>query len=97
MLVELSSQSEAMSRQIRKGFVNISKLLRLWLDEAVDQDLLKPGLNHTEIANFLVITLNGAAAIYTSSRDAAVIDQTVEQLHFYIQQLKIKSRNDFIL
>ena len=89
MLVELSGQSEAMGRQIRRGFVTISRLLRLWFDEAADEGLLKSGLNHKEIANFLVIALNGAAAIYTSSKDKAVIDQTVEQLHFYIRQLKI--------
>lgn len=88
MLVELSGQSQAMGKQIRRGFVSISRLLRLWLDEAGDEGLLKDGLNHKEIANFIVIILNGAAAIYTYSKDQAIVDQTVEQLCFYIEQLK---------
>jgi len=88
MLVELSGQSDPMSKQILRGFVRISKLIQAWLDEAAGLGLLKPGLNHTEVANFIVISLNGAAALYTSSRDNAIIDQTVKQLGFYVQQLK---------
>lgn len=88
MLVELSGQSDPMSKQILRGFVRISKLIQAWLDEAADLGLLKSDLNHTEIANFIVISLNGAAALYISSRDNAIIDQTVKQLGFYVQQLK---------
>ena len=88
MLVELSGQSDPMSKQILRGFVRISKLIQAWLDEAANQDLLKPDLNHKEIANFIVISLNGAAALYTSTRDDAVVDQTIEQLTFYVRQLK---------
>lgn len=88
MLVELSGQSDPMSKQILRGFIRISKLLQAWLDEAADQGLLKPGLNHKEIANFIVISLNGAAALYTSTRDATIVDETIQQLGFYVQQLK---------
>jgi TetR/AcrR family transcriptional repressor of nem operon len=88
MLVELSGQSDPMNKQILRGFVRISKLIQVWLDEAADQGLLKPGLDHKEIANFIVISLNGAAALYTSTKDNAIVDQTVKQLRFYVQQLK---------
>jgi len=88
MLVELSGQSDPMSKQILRGFVRISKLIQAWLDQAADQGLLKPGLNHKEIANFIVISLNGAAALYTSTRDDTIVDQTIEQLGFYVRQLK---------
>ena len=88
MLVELSGQSDPMSKQILRGFVRISKLIQAWLDEAATQGLLKPDLNHKEIANFIVISLNGVAALYTSTRDNAIIDQTIGQLGFYVQQLK---------
>ena len=88
MLVELSGQSDPMSKQILRGFIRISKLIQAWLDQAADQGLLKPGLNHKEIANFIVISLNGAAALYTSTRDDAIVDETIGQLGFYVQQLK---------
>lgn len=88
MLVELSGQSDPMSKQILRGFVRISKLIQTWLDEAADLGQLKRGLNHKEIANFIVISLNGAAALYTASRDGTIIDQTIDQLHYYVQQLR---------
>jgi TetR/AcrR family transcriptional repressor of nem operon len=88
MLVELSGQSESMSRHILRGFVRLSRLLRLWLEEADEKNMLKKDLNHKEIANFVVISLNGAAALYTASRDAAILDQTILQLKHYLDQLR---------
>lgn len=88
MLVELSGQSAPMSKQILRGFVRLSGLLRSWLQEAQGKSLLQANLDLKEIANFIVITLNGAAALYISSRDRSILDQTVRQLRFYINQLK---------
>jgi TetR/AcrR family transcriptional regulator, transcriptional repressor for nem operon len=88
MLVELSGQSADMSKQILRGFVRLSRLLRLWLEEADEKGMLKADLNHKEIANFIVISLNGASALYTASRDTAILDQTIQQLCCYIDQLK---------
>jgi AcrR family transcriptional regulator len=88
MLVELSGQSASMCKNILHGFVSLSKLLQKWLEEAGKAGLLKEGLNHKEIANFIVISLNGAAALYISSRDRAILEQTINQLRFYIHQLK---------
>ncbi len=87
-LVELSGQSGAMSRHILRGFVRFSRLLRSWLKEADQKGLLKDGLNLKEISNFIVITLNGAGALYSSSRDPSIWKQTINQLHFYVNQLK---------
>ena len=63
MLVELSGQSASMSKQILRGFVRLSGLLRAWLQEAHDKGLLQADLDHQEIANYIIITLNGAAAL----------------------------------
>jgi TetR/AcrR family transcriptional repressor of nem operon len=88
MLVELSGQSESMSRQILRGFVRLSGLLRSWLQEAAVKGMLKETLDFKEIANFIIISLNGAAALYISSRDRSVLELTIRQLRFYIQQLR---------
>ncbi len=90
MLVELSGQSASMSKQILRGFVRLAGLLRSWLQEAHEKGLLQANLDHQEIANFIIITLNGAAALYISSRDRSILDQTLRQLYFYINQLKKK-------
>lgn len=88
MLVELSGQSASMSKQILRGFVRLSGLLRSWLEEADQKGLLQPGLDFKEIANFIIISLNGAAALYISSRDRSILGQTIRQLQTYINQLK---------
>jgi TetR/AcrR family transcriptional regulator, transcriptional repressor for nem operon len=79
-LVELAGQSSAMSDHVLKGFKAFSALLRLWLD-----------LNLDGIANFLVISLNGAAPLYAASRDPAIWQQTLAQLHLYLKCLSKQS------
>ncbi|CAB5111623.1 hypothetical protein D3OALGA1CA_5734 [Olavius algarvensis associated proteobacterium Delta 3] len=88
MLVELSGQSASMTRHILRGFIQMSRLIQHWLEEAEDQGLIRPGLDHREISNFIVISLNGAAALYISSRDPLILDTTIKQLQQYVGQLK---------
>jgi len=88
MLVELSGQSASMSKQILRGFVRLSGLLRTWLEEADQKGMLRENLDLKEVSNFIIISLNGAAALYISSRDRNILDQTVRQLKSYIRQLK---------
>ena len=90
MLVEMSGQSDTMGRHILKGFVGFSKLFQSWLTEAETAGLLKAGLDYREISNFVVITLNGAATLYMSTRDGSVLQQTNDQLSFFIRQLSGK-------
>jgi hypothetical protein len=77
-----------MSKQILRGFVRLSGLLRSWLEEADHKGMLQAGLDFKEITNFIIISLNGAAALYISSRDRLILEQTIRQLRFYISQLK---------
>ncbi len=88
MLVELSGQSDSMGRQILKGFVGFSKLFQSWLTQAETAGLLKPDLDYREISNFFVITLNGAATLYMSTRDRTILQQTNDQMRFFIGQLR---------
>jgi AcrR family transcriptional regulator len=88
MLVELSGQSASMSRQILRGFVRLSSLLRSWLEEADQKGMLQAGLDFQEIANFIIISLNGAAALYISSRDRSILEHTIHQLRYYLKQLR---------
>ena len=88
MLVELSGQSSSMASSILKGFVKFSGLIRDWLKEADQKEMLKDGLDLDEIAHFIVISLNGAAPLYAATRDSRVWKQTISQLHYYIDQLR---------
>ena len=88
MLGELSGQSSTMTRHILRGFVQFARLIEKWLVEADEQGLLKPDLDLKGTANFIVISLNGAAPLYAASRDAAVLDYTVQQLLYFLDQLR---------
>lgn len=88
MLVELSGQSEPMSRRIRAGFMDLSALLASWLDEAEEKGILKKGVNHGEVADFIVIAINGATALYTASRDRRFLRETSGQLRAYLRQMR---------
>jgi len=88
MLVELAGQSDAMSRHLLQGFERLGGLLCAWLEQADQQGLLKENLHFSEIADYIIISLNGAAALYAAGRDPAILDHTVNQLHFYIRQLR---------
>ncbi|MCK4986665.1 MAG: hypothetical protein KAS40_14140, partial [Desulfobacterales bacterium] len=77
-----------MSDRLLQGFNQLAGLLCAWLEQADQQGMLKADLNFKEIANFIIISLNGAAALYASNRDPAILDQTVSQLRFYIRQLE---------
>ena len=88
MLVELSGQSSSMAGSILKGFIKFSGLIRDWLKEADQKEMLKDGLDLDEIAHFIVISLNGAAPLYAATRDSRVWKQTISQLRYYINQLR---------
>jgi TetR/AcrR family transcriptional regulator, transcriptional repressor for nem operon len=86
-LVELAGQSSVMSDHVLKGFRDFAALLRQWLEEARQQGRLRDGLNPDEIADFLVISLNGAAPLYAASRDPAVWQHALAQLRAYLTYL----------
>jgi TetR/AcrR family transcriptional repressor of nem operon len=88
MLVELSGQSASMNKQILRGYVRFPKLIRSWLEEADQKELVKKGLDFKEIANFIVIAINGAVTLYSANRDPNIWKQTINQLRFFINQLK---------
>ena len=91
-LVELAGQSPAMSRHVLQGFEAFSGLLRRWTEEAESQGRLKDGLNLDEIADFIVVALNGAIPLYAASKDPLVWQRTMAQLYFYLNTLKKPER-----
>ena len=89
MLVELSGQSNTMGNCILKGIIGFSEVITLWLKEAYEKNMLKPGLNFNEISKFIVVAINGCAALYPSTRDPEIWKLTLKQIKYYINGLKI--------
>jgi TetR/AcrR family transcriptional regulator, transcriptional repressor for nem operon len=91
-LVDLAGQAPTMSNYVLEGFQGFTELLRHWLGEADQQGLLGDDLNHREIADFIVVSLNGAAPLYAASQDPAVWQHTLSQLQFYIRSLRSQAK-----
>ncbi len=87
-LVELSKQPSDMGKQVLRGFKSFSKLMCSWLDEAYQKGMLKEGLDHQAIADFIMISLSGAGPLYACSKDPAMWRETMSQLRFFIRQLR---------
>jgi TetR/AcrR family transcriptional regulator, transcriptional repressor for nem operon len=84
MLVELSGQSEVMQKRIWSGIEGFSRLMASCLAEAEEKGIIRPGLDHAEISAFIIIVLNGAAALYAATKDPLVWQRTISQLHIYL-------------
>ena len=88
MMVELSGQSQQKAENVQRGILGFSHVLGSWLSEAEKKGMLKPGVNIENVSLFIVITLNGCAALYTTTHDKRIIDVTLLQICHYITSLK---------
>ena len=88
MLVEFSTQSNLMSNHILKGILGFSKLIKQWLTEADNKQMLKTDLNINEIADFIITSLSGCAALYAPTKDVRILDTTISQINYYLDQMK---------
>jgi len=87
-LVELSGQSPVMSGRIVEGFMQFSDLLASWLEEAKSGGTLKRGVRIKEVADFIVTSINGAAALYVATRSHRFPQSIERQLTAYLQTLR---------
>lgn len=90
MIVELSGQSEHMQNRIRQGFDGFEQRMANWLGEAERKGIIRAGSDHAEISGFIIIVLNGAAALYAATKDAVIWQRTIRQLRSYLEQLRLK-------
>jgi AcrR family transcriptional regulator len=87
-LVELSGQSAAMSGRIMEGFTHFSDLLASWLEEAKSEGKLRPGVRIREVADFIVTSINGAAALYAATRNSRFPQAIEHQINTYLRMLR---------
>ncbi|MBI5015048.1 MAG: TetR/AcrR family transcriptional regulator [Deltaproteobacteria bacterium] len=85
LLVELSGQSPPMAARILRGFDGFAARLAGWLREAQTKKILRSEANPEEIAEFLVIALNGATALFSARQDPKVLEQTIRQLCCHLE------------
>ncbi len=84
LLVELSGQSPSMAAQILRGYDAFAEHLARWIAEGQAKKLLRTDANPREIADFLVIALNGATALFSARQDVEVLERATRQLRHYL-------------
>jgi TetR/AcrR family transcriptional repressor of nem operon len=87
-LVDLTGVAPTMSHHVLTGFTGFAGLLRRWLEEAAQQGMIRDEVNLNEVADFMVIAVNGAAPLYAASKDPMVWQHTLSQIRFYIKSLR---------
>ncbi len=88
MLIEFSGQSEEKTAHVLKGFTRYSELIETWIDEAVEQGIIKDSVNSKEVGSFIVSSFYGTTVIYTASKDQQILVQSVSQLRYFLESLK---------
>lgn len=88
MLVELPGQSESLARRILYGYQTFSNLLASWVEEAHELGILRAEVDSREVADFILTAINGAAVLYTASREPRILEETIHQLRFHLECLK---------
>jgi hypothetical protein len=68
--------------------MQFSDLLASWLEEARSEGKLKPGVRIKEVADFIVTSINGAAALYVATRNDRFPRAIERQLSAYIRTLR---------
>ncbi|MBE0617253.1 MAG: TetR/AcrR family transcriptional regulator [Proteobacteria bacterium] len=91
MLVELAGQSESMCNRILEGFRAFAGLLASWLEESDRKGMLRPGVCHQEVADFLLTSINGAAALYAAGREPRLLEETIRQVRLHLDSLRRSS------
>ncbi len=89
MLIEFSGQSEEKTAHVLKGFTRYSEMIESWIDEAVELGLIEDTVNSKEVGSFIVSSFYGTTVIYTASKDQNVLTQTVSQLRFFLESLRV--------
>ena len=88
MLVEVAGYSKTMTKHILNGFERFIALLHRWVKEAEQKGILKKGLDHGEIASFIMTSFNGATTLYVATKDPITLKQTLNQLKYYVDSLR---------
>jgi hypothetical protein len=73
-----------MADQILRGFDGFAGLLARWLAEAQKKRMLVPEVPPREIADFIVVALNGAAALFAARQEPEPLERTIRQLRCYV-------------
>lgn len=87
---ELSNQDEDFKKAIEKSYFQFEAIFQEALDRAVKNGEIKKDTNTKEVGMFILATIQGALTTAKKSSDSKYYDSCIEQLHNYLNLIKIK-------
>ena len=86
--VELGNSRPHLSREVQKGFVGLKAMIKRLLDEGKDSGEFYNGINTDTITEILFNGILGASVIYSVDKSFDTLDQSINSLIDYIENLK---------
>ncbi len=86
--VELADQRPKLSREVRKGFTGFKRLIKRLLEEGLEAGELAPGVDAKKVTEMLFSGILGATVIYGIDKSPQSLDDAINPLIDYIENLK---------
>ena len=88
LMVEVKNQRPHLSKEIKKGFVGVKKMIKRYLEEAKDSGQLKNGADTDEMSEILFNGMLGAAVSYNGKDSDSALDAAINSLIKYVERFE---------
>ena len=88
LMVELKNQRPHLSKEINKGFVGLKKMIKSYLENAMESRQLKNGADINEMSEILFNGILGAAVSYNDKNSDSDLDSAINAMINYIERFE---------
>jgi TetR/AcrR family transcriptional regulator, transcriptional repressor for nem operon len=88
LMVEVKNQRPHLSKEIKKGFVGVKKMIKRYLEEAKDSGQLKNGADTDEMSEILFNGMLGAAVSYNGKDSDSALDAAINSMIKYVERFE---------
>jgi TetR/AcrR family transcriptional repressor of nem operon len=87
LLVELDDQKPELAREVNKGFEALKAMINRLLEQGKDSGELRDDIDAKAVSELIFAGILGATVIYGADKSSAKVDQTINSLLDYLNQL----------
>ncbi len=86
--VELNDQRPHLNQEISKGFDGLKSMIKRFLNQGKEIGELKPGADTDEMTEMVFAGILGASVIYGTDKSAVSLDNSINSIIAYLEQMK---------
>jgi TetR/AcrR family transcriptional repressor of nem operon len=87
LLVELDDQKPELAREVNKGFEALKSMINRLLEQGKESGELRDDIDAKAVSELIFAGILGATVIYGADKSSAKVDQTINSLLDYLNQL----------